>query len=168
MPKSSSTSTTCASSSVGWDVDQHRSDRRRRRRVRRDEFVIEHEEEEKIIIIIIIEISDVSSNVQHEYSTPRKTRRVTPLEASMELCDTLKLEERGGPENASGDVRRNAAMGRGMDAIPDIPGAMDCCDFEKKSADGAGDVHEQRRTDEENEQAAGRKCGLFRRDLLRR
>ena len=44
------------------------------------------------------------------------------------------------------DKERKGWMGEhaGRDAIAAI--------FEEKSADGAGDVHEQRRTDEENEE----------------
>ena len=98
----------------GWDVDQHRSDRRRRRRVRRDEFVIEHEEEEKIIIIIIIEyiqcfIRCTTRDIRRRGRRARPTP-VGSVDGTVRHAETRK-ESRSGPENASGDVQRNAAMG---------------------------------------------------------
>ena len=100
-------------------------------------------------------ISNVSSDVQREiFDAAEDARGQRPLEASMELCDTLKLERRVGvDENASGDVQRNAAMEEDMDAIEHTRARCDLLRFLKeKKCDGAGDVHEQRRTDEENEE----------------
>ena len=81
-------------------------------------------------------ISNVSSDVQREiFDAAEDARGQRPLEASMELCDTLKLERRVGvdPKTLLEMCSETLRWGEeGMDAIPDMPGAMRLLRFLKE------------------------------------
>ena len=76
------------------------------------------------------------SDVQREiFDAAEDARGQRPLEASMELCDTLKLERRVGvdPKTLLEMCSETLRWGEeGMDAIPDMPGAMRLLRFLKE------------------------------------
>ena len=80
--------------------------------------------------------SNSNSDLQREiFDAAEDARGQRPLEASMELCDTLKLERRVGvdPKTLLEMCSETLRWGEeGMDAIPDMPGAMRLLRFLKE------------------------------------
>ena len=112
----------------GWDVDQHQA-------IVDDVVVsvvtnllLNTKKKKKSSSSSSSNISNVSSDVQREiFDAAEDARGQRPLEASMELCDTLKLERRVGvdPKTLLEMCSETLRWGEeGMDAIPDMPGAM--------------------------------------------
>ena len=107
-----------------------------------------------VVVAVVTKLTSEFDRFQREiFDAAEDARGQRPLDASMELCEKLKLEGVVDPKTL-GAVQRDAAMGGGRDGYDSRHARRDATAeiFETERCRWRYDVHEQRRTDEEDEE----------------
>ena len=87
-----------------------------------------------VVVAVVTKLTSSNSDFQREiFDAAEDARGQRPLDASMELCEKLKLEGVVDPKTLLGLCSETLRWGEeGMDVIPDMPGAMRLLRFLKR------------------------------------